>query len=69
MTEKMLIYALGRGLEPYDRMTVRGIVSTLGESEYRFQTLIREVVRSLPFQQRRGEASQTAAILGEAGSR
>ena len=55
LTEKMLIYALGRGLEPYDRITVSKITKRLAAEDYRFQTLIREVVRSLPFQNRRGE--------------
>ena len=55
LTEKMLTYALGRGLERYDRRTVQGIVRRLGESDYGLQTLILEVVRSLPFQSRRAE--------------
>ena len=56
MTEKMLIYALGRGLESYDKRTVNEITRKLEASEYRFQGIIQEVVRSLPFQMRRGEA-------------
>ena len=55
LTEKMLIYALGRGLEPYDKSVVNGITRKLAVDGYRFQTLIYEVVRSLPFQMRRGE--------------
>ena len=65
MTEKMLIYALGRGLEQYDRISVREISRKVRESGYRFQTLIHEVVMSLPFQQRRGEALETAAMARE----
>lgn len=57
LTEKMLTYSLGRGLERYDRRTVEGIARKLGASGYRFQTLILEIVRSLPFQARRGEAT------------
>jgi hypothetical protein len=56
LTEKMLIYALGRGLEPYDKPLIRGIVSKMKESDYRFHTLVREIVHSLPFQARRGRA-------------
>ena len=59
LTEKMLIYALGRGLERYDKPTVRDITTRVGASGYGFQTLVREVVRSLPFQSRRGEAVPT----------
>jgi hypothetical protein len=57
MTEKMLTYALGRGLESYDKRTVSGITRKLEASGYRFQGIIQEVVRSLPFQMRRGEAA------------
>lgn len=58
VTEKMLTYALGRGLERYDRRTVDDITRKLAASGYRFQTLIYEIVRSLPFQARRGELSK-----------
>jgi hypothetical protein len=59
LTEKMLIYGLGRGLERYDRRTVDDINRKLAASGYKFQTLIYEVVNSLPFQSRRGEARQS----------
>jgi hypothetical protein len=52
ITEKMLVYALGRGLERYDRPVVRSIVNQLSESEDRFSELIVEIVNSLPFQMR-----------------
>ena len=55
MVEKMLTYSLGRGLGPYDRRTVDGIDSKLAAGGYGFQSLIYEIVRSLPFQSRRGE--------------
>jgi len=56
LTGKMLTYALGRGLERYDRRTVNGITRKLEASGYQFQALIYEVTKSLPFQSRRGEA-------------
>ena len=59
LTEKLLIYALGRGLERFDKPTVRDITTRVAASGYGFQTLVREVVRSLPFQSRRGEAVPT----------
>src|SRR5262249_27058362 len=59
VTEKMLTYSLGRGLEPYDRRTVADIERKLAASGYRFQTLVTEIVRSLPFQSRRGEVTTT----------
>ncbi len=55
VTEKMMIYALGRGLQAYDQPTVNAIVAKLRPEQYPFQSLIYEIVRSLPFQARRGE--------------
>lgn len=52
-TEKMLTYALGRGLEPYDRCTVDDIVAALAKDRYKFSTLIQQIVASDPFQKRR----------------
>jgi hypothetical protein len=50
ITEKMLTYALGRGLEPYDRPTVKAIIGNLAQSNYRFSSLVLGIVKSLPFQ-------------------
>nr|MCU0980347.1 DUF1592 domain-containing protein [Pirellulaceae bacterium] len=52
--EKMLIYALGRGLEHHDQPAVDRIVAGLQSDNYRFSTLVREIARSDPFQKRRG---------------
>jgi hypothetical protein len=57
LTAKMLTYALGRGLEPYDRRTVRMIARKLPEHDYKFSGLVLEIVNSLPFQMRRGVAT------------
>jgi hypothetical protein len=65
LTEKMLIYATGRGLEPGDRPVVRDIVSKMEKAEYRFQTLVREIVHSLPFQARRGLANPTSEVASK----
>ncbi|MCG9129303.1 DUF1592 domain-containing protein [Candidatus Poribacteria bacterium] len=54
ITEKMLIYALGRGLEFYDKPTVDKIVSVLEENDYRSSVLISQIVNSEPFRLRRG---------------
>ncbi|HYI94937.1 MAG TPA: DUF1592 domain-containing protein [Bryobacteraceae bacterium] len=62
LTEKMLIYALGRGAENYDRVVIRDIVNKMIKSEYRFQTLVQEIVHSLPFQARRGELKNTREV-------
>jgi mono/diheme cytochrome c family protein len=55
LTEKVMTYALGRGMQPYDNSTINQIDKALTADGYHFQTLIYEVVRSLPFQSRRGE--------------
>ena len=52
LTEKLLIYALGRGVERYDRPTVTEIVAKLPSQDYRFSTLVSGIVNSLPFQMR-----------------
>ena len=54
LTEKMLTYALGRGLEYYDRPTVDRIVAQLEAGGYRSSVLITEIVKSDPFRLRRG---------------
>ncbi|HEY7447015.1 MAG TPA: DUF1592 domain-containing protein [Vicinamibacterales bacterium] len=52
MTEKMLTYALGRGLEYYDMPVVRAIVRQAERQEYRFSALVTGIVTSPPFQLR-----------------
>ena len=47
MTEKMLTYALGRGLEHYDMPAVRAIVRDAGRSDYRFSSLVLGIVNSV----------------------
>ncbi len=54
LTTKLLTYALGRGLERYDRPTVDKIADAVEKDNYRFSTLIREIALSLPFQQNQG---------------
>ena len=51
-TEKLMTYALGRGLEYYDMPAVREIISSAGRDDYRFASLVLAIVRSVPFQMR-----------------
>ena len=60
MTEKMLIYALGRGLESYDRPVVNRIVTNLAADRYRFSSLVLGIVNSVPFEERRASPRITA---------
>ncbi|HYV63060.1 MAG TPA: DUF1588 domain-containing protein, partial [Bryobacteraceae bacterium] len=50
MTEKLLTYALGRGVEYYDMPAVRRIVHDAGARDFKFSSLIAGVVKSTPFQ-------------------
>ncbi|QEL16047.1 DUF1592 domain-containing protein [Limnoglobus roseus] len=52
IAEKMLTYAIGRGLEAYDRRAVNQIVQTVGKQNDRFSALILAIVQSDPFQKR-----------------
>ena len=52
LSHKMLTYAIGRGLEPYDKMAVDEIAQTVTRSDHRFSSLILAVVNSAPFQTR-----------------
>jgi mono/diheme cytochrome c family protein len=53
LTEKLMIYALGRGLEAYDMPVVREIVRDASRQEYRFGSLLTGIVKSVPFQMRK----------------
>ena len=54
VTEKMMTYALGRGIEGFDRPAVRALVQQAAKQDYRMQAVITGIVHSAPFQQRRG---------------
>lgn len=53
LTEKLLTYALGRGLEKYDRPAVSKICNKLAADDYKMSSLILAIVESLPFQYRK----------------
>jgi hypothetical protein len=59
MTEKLMTYALSRGLEPYDMPTVRNIVAEAAEADYRFSAFIEGVVASPAFQMRMSAGGDT----------
>jgi cytochrome c551/c552 len=52
VTEKLMIYSLGRGLNYYDMPTVRSIVRESARNNYKFSALITGIVKSTPFQMR-----------------
>jgi mono/diheme cytochrome c family protein len=53
VVDKMLIYALGRGLEDYDRPAIRRIEKDAAMSQYRWSSLVLGIVQSVPFRMRR----------------
>lgn len=53
MTEKLLTYALGRGIESYDAPSVRKVVAQARAADFRFSSFIQNIVSSTPFQMRR----------------
>ena len=55
LAEKLLTYALGRGVEYYDAPAVRRIVGEAERDNYRFSSLVLGVVKSVPFQMRRSQ--------------
>jgi hypothetical protein len=69
VTEKMLTYALGRGLEPSDMPVVRRIVKKAAQNEYRLSSIVMGIVESAPFQMRTkleavAESAETASVPG-----
>jgi hypothetical protein len=54
-TEKLLTYALGRGVEYYDAPSVRAIVRQAQANDFRFSAFIVGIAGSTPFQMRRSQ--------------
>ena len=65
VSEKLLTYALGRGVEPYDLPTLRSLVSALEKGPATFRQLLHLVVDSAPFQKRRGNGQKLSAAASD----
>ena len=52
LTEKLMTYALGRGLQYYDMPAVREVVRNAARQDYRFSAIMSGIVSSAPFQMR-----------------
>ena len=59
MTEKLMTYALGRGLEYYDIPVVRSIIRDAASDNYRFSSIVMGIVNSTPFQMRRAREPES----------
>jgi hypothetical protein len=55
LTEKLMIYGLGRGLEAYDTPAVRAIVRDAAKGQYKFSSFILGIVNSVPFRMRQSD--------------
>ena len=58
LAEKMLTFALGRGLERYDRPAIESLVASMEARKYRIVSLVEEICFSMPFRMRRVEPVQ-----------
>ncbi|HVE39446.1 MAG TPA: DUF1592 domain-containing protein, partial [Planctomycetota bacterium] len=56
--EKMMIYALGRGMEPYDDRALDKALAAVAKDKYKFSSVVVEIVKSDPFRLRRGKNVQ-----------
>lgn len=69
LTEKLLMYALGRNVQYYDAPAIRAIVRGAAEQNYEFSAIVRGIVASVPFQMRAAPAprSQGGETVADAG--
>ncbi len=56
LSEKLLTYALGRGIESYDAPAIRQVIREAASEKFRFSSLILGIVKSTPFQMRKSES-------------
>jgi hypothetical protein len=69
MTEKMMTYALGRGLEYYDKPAVRAIAHDAARTNYRFSSVVMGIVKSTQFQMKKVSPSSSPSVVAAAASR
>jgi mono/diheme cytochrome c family protein len=72
LTEKLMTYALGRGIEYYDMPMIRAVVRDAGKAadprdRYRFSTLVARIVMSDAFQESRMQGNATKPLTAQAG--
>jgi hypothetical protein len=65
MTERLLTYAVGRGLEAYDAPAIRQVKRQAARDDYRFESLIQGIVTSTPFQMRMAQEREISAETEE----
>ena len=65
VTEKLLTYALGRGLEAYDMPAIRGIVKEAASDGFTLSSLIVDITKSTPFHMRRSRGEHTTVAVAD----
>jgi hypothetical protein len=65
ITEKLLVFALGRGLQPEDGAAVRRVVNAAANEDYRFSAIVQGIVASVPFRMRQSAVSVAAESASE----
>jgi hypothetical protein len=65
-TEKLMTYALGRGIEYYDMPAIRSILRGAAKNDYRFSSILMGVIQSTPFQMKMKRAAEN--VVAEGGS-
>ncbi len=65
-TEKLMTYALGRGIEYYDMPTIRAILREAAKNDYRFSSILMGVIKSAPFQMKMKRPAEN--VVAEGGS-
>ena len=68
LAEKMLTFALGRGLENYDRAAVDEICRQTAAANYKFSAMVLAIANSKPFQMRSGEVAAARAAVPTGGA-
>jgi hypothetical protein len=68
LTEKLLTYALGRGLEYYDLPTVRAITREAAKNNYRFSSLVMGIVQSIPFEMKMKKLQDSETLAAAASA-
>ncbi len=68
LTEKLLTYALGRGLEYYDMPVVRSIARNAAQDNYRFSSIVLGIVRSAPFEMKVSQSNVGQALSPATGT-
>jgi hypothetical protein len=66
LTEKLLTYALGRGLEYYDMPVVRSIARDAARNNYRFSAIVMGIVKSVPFEMKKSQEGEASPVTAAA---